>query len=125
MNLITIKGRLTKEPEMQVTSAGKEFTRISVAVNRRWNREETDFFTVTAWGKTAAFLVAYFSKGQEILLTGEMRNNRWTDKEGNHRDGWEIAVDNIEFCGSKADNNRPKAVVLEEDLPWEEEDKAF
>lgn len=125
MNLITIKGRLTKEPEMQVTSTGKEFTRLSVAVNRRWNREETDFFTVTAWGKTAAFVVAYFTKGQEILITGEMRNDRYTDKEGNHRDWWNIAADNVEFCGSKADNSRPRAAAEEEDLPWTEDDEAF
>lgn len=105
MNEIRIKGRLTAEPKVGAVN-GSEYTQFSVAVNRRFNREATDFFECTAWNKTAELIKKYFKKGQEILLGGEMQCSQYTNKDGDHVRAWRIAVEWVEFCGAKGENGR-------------------
>lgn len=104
MNSISIKGRLTRDPETRNTQTGKSVTNFSVAVNRRFQKDKADFFNVTAWEKTGEFVNKYFRKGQEIIVQGEMESRDYTDSDGNKRNVWDLIASNVEFCGSKADN---------------------
>ena len=120
MNLIVIKGRLTNLPEMKYTPNGVAVTTFNVAVNRSYNKEEVDFFTVVAWRNTAEFVAKYFEKGQEILVRGEMQQRSYEDKDGNKRYVWEVKADNVEFCGSKGNSNgngTARAEVTTDDEP--------
>ena len=102
MNSIIIKGRLTKDPELRYTQSDTAVCTVNVAVDRPYSKDkETDFFTVVFWRQTAEFVSKYFSKGQEILVQGEMQSRKYEDKEGNNRIAWEIKADRVEFCGSK------------------------
>lgn len=101
MNNITIKGRLTADPEMRKTNNAVPVANFTVAVHRTFNRNETDFFRCTAWRATAEFVNQYFKKGQEILLNGEMQCNVWEDEDGVKHSSWAVQVENVEFCGSK------------------------
>lgn len=105
MNAITIKGRLTADPEMRKTANDVPVANFTVAVDRMFNREETDFFRCSAWRANAEFVKQYFKKGQEILLTGEMRCDVWEDEDGEKHSSWSVQVVNVEFCGSKPDAN--------------------
>lgn len=105
MNNIVIKGRLTADPEMRETSNGVPVTNFTVAVDRSFNRDETDFFRCTAWRATAEFVNQYFKKGQEVLLTGEMRCDVWEDENEVKRSAWTVQVTNVEFCGSKSESS--------------------
>lgn len=107
MNNITIKGRLCADPEMRETNGGVALCNFTVAVDRVYNREETDFFRCTAWRKTAEIIKKYFVKGQEILLTGAMRCDIWEDEDGETHSAWGLQVDNVEFCGSNANSDKP------------------
>lgn len=110
MNRITIKGRLTAEPELRKTQNDKDFTFFSVAVNRRFNKEETDFINCCAFGKTAEFIVKYFGKGQEMLCTGELHIDTY-EKDGQKRSTAKVVIDEVEFCGSKAENKKADNVT--------------
>jgi single-strand DNA-binding protein len=103
MNQIIIKGRLTRDPETKEVK-DTTVTRISVAVNRRFKKDEADFFDCSAWGKTGEFVQKYFTKGQEILIAGEMQSRKYKTDLGENRTAWDIRVDQVEFCGSKKDN---------------------
>lgn len=105
MNTIVIKGRLTADPEMRKTNNGVPVANFTVAVDRTFNRGETDFFRCTAWRATAEFVNQYFKKGQEILLTGEMQCNVWEDEDGEKHSSWAVQVANAEFCGSKTESS--------------------
>ena len=109
MNTIVIKGRLTADPEMRKTNNGVPVANFTVAVDRTFNRHETDFFRCTAWRATAEIVNHYFKKGQEILLSGEMQCNVWEDEDGEKHSSWAVQVSNAEFCGSKTeDSGTPK-----------------
>lgn len=122
MNRIIIKGRICNDLDLSVANSGKEYLNVSVAVNRRFDREKTDFFNCVAFGKTAVFIDTYFTKGQEILIEGEMQQERWQDKDGNNRTGWKLIIANVEFCGGKSTEAKQTDdlpyVPDDEDKPW-------
>lgn len=103
MNKIIIKGRLTADPKLKTTQNGTSICTFSVAVTRRYNKDETDFFNCTAFGKQGEFIGKYFYKGSEILCNGELHIDKY-QKDGENRTSAKLIVDNAEFCGSKKDN---------------------
>ena len=111
MNKVILKGRLTANPELKTTITDITVCDFSVAVNRRFNKEQTDFINCQAWRQTAEFISKYFEKGQEILIVGELHIDKW-DKDGETRYLTKVVVDEVEFCGSKnetkTDNEQPK-----------------
>lgn len=103
MNLIVVKGRLVRDPELRQTNSGTAVCTVDLAVDRAYSKEnETDFFTVVFWRQTAEFVAQYFTKGREMLVYGEMQSRKYQDKDGNNRVAWEIKADRVEFCGNKA-----------------------
>ena len=108
MNIIAIKGRLVRDPEVRKTPNDITTCKITVAVDRAFSsggEKQTDFFDCVFWRQGAEFVNKYFSKGKEIIVQGEMQSRKWTDKEGNNRTSWEIQNAHAEFCGGKSDNS--------------------
>ena len=130
MNIIAIKGRLVRDPEIRQTQSGVSVTNITVAVDRSYSaggEKQTDFFDCVFWRQGAEFVSKYFKKGKEIIVTGEMQSRKWQDKEGNNRISWEIQNAHAEFCGGKGENTQQEkqnvsdyAVVDDsaEDIPF-------
>ena len=104
MNLTIMMGRLTAEPDLKHTNDGKIIAKFNLAVNRRFKQEgqpDADFFNIVAFGKTADFINKYFHKGMKAVITGELRNNHYTDNKGVKRYSEQIVISTIEFAESK------------------------
>ena len=97
MNKVFIIGRLTKEPELRTTPNGVNVATMSVAVTRRMNREQADFFNVIAWRGLADNCAKYLVKGQQIAVAGELRTRSYEANDGSKRYLMEIQADDIEF----------------------------
>lgn len=109
MNLCIIKGRLTADIEVHEAPNGTIYGNFTVAVNRRFKKDETDFINCTAFNKQCEFISRYFHKGSEILCSGELHIDKY-QKDGENRTSAKLIVDNAEFCGSKKDNSQSNAV---------------
>ena len=131
MNFIAIHGRLVRDPEMRHTQSGVAVTTITVAVDRSYSADDekqTDFFDCVFWRQGAEFVRKYFTKGKEIIVTGEMQSRKWTDKDGNNRISWEIQNAHAEFCGSaKASDTAQNTTVQPASnfVPLQEPDAAL
>lgn len=101
MNKILLQGRLTKEPEIRLTSKNDKVAHFTIAVDRDFNREETDFINCVAFKATAAFIESYFGKGDMILVAGRLQMQTYTAKDGSNRTAAEVLTDNVWFCGGK------------------------
>lgn len=101
MNKIFLQGRLTKDPEIRLTSKNDKVARFTIAVDRDFNREETDFINCVAFKATAAFIESYFTKGDMILVAGRLHMQQYTSKDGSNRTAAEVLTDNVWFCGGK------------------------
>lgn len=101
MNVVILTGRLTAEPEMKYTQSGKSYAKFSLAVNRRYNREETDFVNIVAWEKKAELVSQHLHKGSLVGITGSLRIRSYEDDQGAKRKITEVLLDNLEFLESK------------------------
>ena len=104
MNRVTLIGRLTKAPEQKQTNNGIAVCTFSIAVNRRMNREQTDYFTVVAWRGLAETCGKYLTKGQQVAVIGELQTRSYDDKNGTKRYVTEVVAEEVEFL-SKANGN--------------------
>lgn len=112
LNVTTIHGRLTANPELRKTESGVSVCNFTVAVDRPFTKADeekiADFFNVVCWRGLADMVAKYFTKGKEILVHGSMQSRKWVDNDGNNRVAWELVAQNIDFCGSKSDS-KPSA----------------
>ena len=110
LNIITIHGRLTADPELRQTPSGVSVCSFTVAVDRSFSKGEdkiTDFFNCTAWRGLADTISNYFTKGKEIVVQGAMQSEKYEDKDGNNRIAWKLIANSVDFCGTKANNTSP------------------
>ena len=129
-NKITLGGRLTTDPELKKTQQGTSVTSFSLAVNRKANKDVTDFINLVAWRNTAEFICKYFKKGSSIMVEGELQVRTYEDKQGNKRQAYEVIVSDAYFVDSKNDNEGfvPPTSQIEpnfEDFNNEDEDLPF
>lgn len=122
MNKILLQGRLTKDPEIRLTSKNDKVARFTIAVDRDFNREETDFINCVAFKATAAFIESYFTKGDMILVSGRLHMQQYTAKDGSNRTAAEVMTDNVWFCGGKG---KTKDAANDAQLAPVEDDEAL
>ncbi len=104
-NKVILIGRLVADPELKKTPSGVSVTSFSLAVDRRYNKDEekkADFISVVAWRNTAEFICKYFKKGAPILVEGELQTRSWEDQSGGKRYATEVVVSEARFVGSKS-----------------------
>lgn len=108
MNKVILLGRLVADPETRYTQNNIAMTRFKLAVNRQGKDAGADFFQITAWRQTAEFVGKYFHKGQQVLIEGYLRNNSYTDKDGNKRYSDDIHASQVYFADSKRDSGQTR-----------------
>jgi len=101
MNLVILTGRLTADPELKYTQSGKAFAKFTIAVNRTFNREQTDFINCVAWDKRAEVIAEYLRKGNMTGVKGRLSVRNYEDENGQKKKITEVIVDSIEFLESK------------------------
>ncbi|WP_180528916.1 single-stranded DNA-binding protein [Staphylococcus haemolyticus] len=109
-NLTILTGRITKDLELK--QAGQtQVTNFSLAVDNPFKKDDTSFFDIVAFGKTAELLNNYCGKGSKILIEGNLKQDRFQDKEGHNRSVVRVIANRIEFLdskGSSQQNNQPQ-----------------
>ncbi len=103
-NKVILIGNLVADPELKQTQSGKAVTSFSIAVSRRMNRNETDFFNIVCWNSTAEFVTKYFSKGKSILVCGSLQNRNWVDQQGQKHYITEVVADEVSFVERKSES---------------------
>lgn len=106
MNIISLTGRLTRDPELKYGQSGKAYARFSIAVNRAFSRDEVDFINCVAFGGAAETIGKYFRKGSQIGVTGRLQMNRYETQTGEKRTSYDVIVDGFDFLDPKNTNNQ-------------------
>lgn len=101
MNVVLLMGRLTKDPAISYTQDKKSVARFTLAVDRRYKKDETDFISCVAFGKTAEFAEKYLKKGTKVVTEGHWQTGSYTNKDGVKVYTNDCFVDAVEFAESK------------------------
>ena len=76
-------------------------TRFRLAVNERRRNannewvDNTQWFSVVAWGNVADRVERLVKKGQLVAIDGSLRNNEWTDDKGQRHSTTEVWVSDL------------------------------
>ncbi|MCQ2369236.1 MAG: single-stranded DNA-binding protein [Paludibacteraceae bacterium] len=130
MNKVQLVGRLTRDVELRQTTGDESIAiaRFGVAVNRK-KKDEADFISCVAFGKTAETLDKYFSKGSRIAIAGRIQTGSYTNKEGAKVYTTDVVVEEFDFIDTKSESTTAPAPVddkgfmdipdnIDEELPF-------
>ncbi len=100
LNKVILIGRLTRDPEIRFLPSGSQITIFTLAVNRPYKsnggwKEETYFFDVETFGVLAERLGKQLNKGTQIVLEGQLRQDRWQTSAGEKRSKVKIVADKV------------------------------
>jgi len=105
MHKITIIGHLGRDPEMRYTPEGQAVTTFSVASSRKYKtaageqREETEWFNVSAWGKLGETCNQYLTKGKQVYIEGRLKSRIYQTQAGETRFSIDVTCQEIQFLG--------------------------
>lgn len=108
MNTVILMGRLTKDPDVRYTKEKTAIARYRLAVDRRFKKDETDYFDCVAFGHAAEFVEKYCKQGTKLIVQGRLQNNNYKDKDGKTVYGNQIVVESQEFAESKKEAQKPE-----------------
>lgn len=100
---VTIAGRLTRDPELRFSSAGKPIASFSVVASQRrknqvtgeWEDHNTSFYDCTAFGPMAENICNCLQKGTGVIVVGNMHQEEYTTKEGEKKRSWRVLADDV------------------------------
>ena len=111
MNKVTLIGRLTKDPEIKLTSNQTQFCNFTIAVDRRFKdsngQRQADFINCVAWKQTVVFIQKYFKKGNRIGISGSIQTRSY-DKDGQKVFITEVLAEEAEFVEAQQQTTQPE-----------------
>jgi len=103
LNKVFLLGRLTADPQLRMTAAGKPVATFSLATNRLWlnqqgqRQEETQYHNIVVWGRQAEVTNQFLRKGGLVLVEGRLQTRTWKDQQGQNRKTTEIVADRLQL----------------------------
>ena len=109
MNVWTITGNLTRDPELRSTPSGTEVCNMAVAVNG-WKDGDVEYVDVSVWGKAANACAQHLEKGAAVAVSGRCKLRTWEKKDGSGQ-GAALTLDSREvtFLGKPGGNGQRQA----------------
>lgn len=109
-------GRLSADPQQFVTQNGITQSRITIASNDSWNKNETYFFPCVAWQSTANFINTYLKKGDLVAIDGKLIRRSYIGKDGRNNYVMEIVVETIRPFSTKNSNSYEQPSSMDENF---------
>ena len=125
-NKVQLVGNVGQDPEIMTFDSGVKKAKFSIAINSRYKdssgefKEDTEWFSIVAWKGTAGIIENHVTKGDRICIEGVLKQDRFTDKDGNNRSAVHVLATSILLLGTiknKEQNMDPVAHVPPEQIP--------
>ena len=120
VNKVILVGNLGADPEVRETNGGSHVANLRMATTHRakvgdeWG-EQTEWHTVTVFGRQAELCGKYLSKGRQLYIEGRIQTRKWQDKEGNNRYSTEVVANDVKFLSKNETQSKPR---YEESIPF-------
>ena len=139
LNKVMLIGNVGQDPELRYTPDGNPVANFSIAVNRRRKvgdefKDETEWFNIVCFSRTAENVNQYLSKGQKVYVEGRFQSSEYVGQDGNQRKSFEVIANDVTFLSTKSEaeainqnsgqnqvNSESKPVESDDedkDLPW-------
>ena len=105
INRVVLVGRLTKDPVLRKTGAGKSVVSFTTACDRKVKAKgqpTADFINCIAWNKVADLMAQYLHKGSLVGVEGRIQTRSYDDQTGKRVYVTEVVADSGQFLESKS-----------------------
>jgi len=128
LNKVMLIGNLGTDPEMRYTANGSAVTTFRMACSRNYRspngerHEETEWFTVVTWNKTAEIVSQILHKGSRAYVEGRLSTRSWDGPDGQKRYRTEVIANQVLFLDRAQGAPLPDETVGDadaDDLPFE------
>lgn len=100
---VTLRGRLTRDPELRYSQAGKAVVKFAVVTSRRvkdkdsgeWSDTDTTFWDCVSFGQMAENVAESLAKGTAVIVQGNASTEEWEAKDGSKRRSLKVMVDDV------------------------------
>ena len=100
---ITIRGRLTGDPELRFTPSGAAVANFTIATNPRtfdrqtneWKDGPATFWRCSAWRDMAENVAESLTKGSAVVAVGSVAGREYETNAGEKRTAFEVTLDAI------------------------------
>ncbi len=108
VNKVFLIGHLGQDPEVRSLPSGQPVTSFRMATNRRWRnregqqQEQTEWHSVTCFGRQAEIAGQYLNKGRLVFVEGRLQTRSWDDRDsGKKMYRTEVICDNFQMLGGR------------------------
>jgi single-strand DNA-binding protein len=109
-------GNLGAEPETKYLPSGDAVTNFRIACSEKFKdkqtgeaREQTEWVSISAFGKLAEICGQYLHKGSLVYVEGKINTRKYTDKDGIERVSYTIRANEMKMLGGKPEGqDRPR-----------------
>jgi len=99
----TIIGNLADDPELRFTPSGLAVANFRMAVSDRyrdqasgeWKDTDPSWYSVIVWREQAENVCQSLTRGNRVIVTGDMRQRSYENKEGDTVYVWELTADSV------------------------------
>lgn len=99
---VTLRGRLTRDPDIRYGSSGSPVALFAVVTSRRikndktgeWEDRDTTFWDCVAFGQLAENAAGSLEKGTAVIVTGSARQEEW-EKDGQKRRSVKVVIEDL------------------------------
>lgn len=119
---VTLRGRLTRDPEMTYSQSGVAVARFAVVTSRNvkdrqtgeWTETGTTFWECVAFKQLAENCAESLEKGTAVIVQGYAAQEEWETREGEKRKAMKVTCDDVaaslRFASAKVSkSNREKS----------------
>jgi single-strand DNA-binding protein len=125
VNVTYLGGYLARDPELRyVGENGTALCQFSLAHTRSYKRGDewqkaVSYVDAKCWGTTAE-RAASLSKGDEVVLSGQLRQERWTGSDGSQRSRLVLIADKVDAIGAARAKTQTvtSKPTTDDDLPF-------
>lgn len=114
LNNVILIGRLTRDVELRYTAQGTAVAQFTLAVNRKFNKDEADFINIVVWRGLAENCANYLGKGRLAAVEGRLQVRNYEDKDGQKRWITEVVADDVRFLGGGKGSNTDNQIQDED-----------
>lgn len=100
---LTIRGRLTNDPELRFTPSGAAVANFTIASNARtfdrlaneWKDADATFWRCAAWRDMAENVAESLTRGIAVVAVGVVKSRDYETKDGEKRTSLEVEIEGI------------------------------
>lgn len=101
LNKVLVIGWLDEDPDVRTTPSGRSVASFTLSTSRSWTsaegekHEETEWFSVVAWGALADLCKERLTRGQQVYVEGRLQTRGWEDSQGRKHYRTEIVAQEL------------------------------